>query len=234
MRIGGRAAGAHHRVKVRSAKMTRVARRFRSVLVKLSSPIASQFARPNGPAATVMAPFLNIVNRWVNRAAVAALAIRPGERILDVGFGGGVGMRLALQQVGTGHVTGVDLSTELVALAGRRFRAEIDRGRLRVMEGAVEQLTLPAASFDGAYSVNTVYFWPDVPAGLAELWRVLAPGGRLVLAMESGARREHGVFFGGVAPTRDGLVELLERAGFVEIEPRLQRGGIELLVARKG
>jgi SAM-dependent methyltransferase len=210
-----------------------MARRLQSVLARLSSPVASQFARPHGAGVGVMAPFLNLVNRWINRAALDALTIRAGERILDVGFGGGVGMRVALQQVGDGHVTGIDLSGEVVARARRRLRTEIDRGRLTVIEGSVERLPLPGDAFDGAYTVNTVYFWPDVPAGLAELWRVLAPEGRLVVAMESGARREHGVFFGGVAPTPAAVAELLGKAGFVDVEARRQRGGVELLVARK-
>jgi SAM-dependent methyltransferase len=210
-----------------------MARRFQSILARLSSPVAGQFARPHGPAVALMAPFLNLVNRWVNRAAVEALAIGSGERILDVGFGGGVGMRLALAQVGEGQVTGVDLSAEVVARARRRFSSDIDQGRLTVMEGSVERLPVPAGSFDGAYTVNTVYFWPDVPAGLAELGRVLLSGGRLVVAMESAARRENRVLAAGSPPTPEALAELLGRTGFAEVETRRPRGGIELVLARK-
>ena len=209
-------------------------RRVQSVMARLLSPIASQFARPHGPGAVVMAPFLNAVNHWTNKAAVDALAIRPGERVLDLGFGGGVGIRMALPRVGDGHLTGVDLSGEIVARARRRFRAEIDGGRLTVMEGSVERLPLPDAAVDAAYTVNTVYFWPDVPAGLAELWRVLAPGGRLVVAVEAAARRENRVLVGRVQLTPEALAELLREAGFVNVEARRRAGGIELLLGRRG
>ena len=210
-----------------------MARRLQSVLATLVSPVTSQFAHPHGPAVAVMAPFLNLVNRWVNHAAVEALAIVDSERILDVGFGGGVGMRLALARIGEGQLTGVDMSADVVARARRRFSSEIGQGRLTVLEGLVERLPLPAGSFDGAYTVNTIYFWPDVPAGLAELWRILAPGGRLVVAMESAARRENRLFIGGVPPTPEGLAELLGTAGFAEVETRRPRAGIELVLARK-
>ena len=76
-----------------------------TALRKLVSPLTSQFARPHGFGAAIIAPFLNRVNRRVNRAAVAALGVTAGERILEVGFGGGIGMRLVLTAIANGRLS---------------------------------------------------------------------------------------------------------------------------------
>ena len=71
----------------------------------------------------------------------------------------------------------------------RRVRARIRRRglaeRVRLRAGSVEALPFDAGRFDCACSVNTIYFWPDLHRGLAELARVLRPGGRLVLGFGS-------------------------------------------------
>lgn len=82
-----------------------------------------------------------------------------------------------------GAVTGVELSSDMVASARRRFADQIAGGRLSVVQGSVSELPFPDAAFDCVVTVNTLYFWPDPQAGAREMSRVLAPGGRLVVAI---------------------------------------------------
>ena len=222
------------------------------VLRKLSGPVASQFARPHGAGARVIAPFLNIVNRGVNQAAQVALRVVPGERILDLGFGGGVGLRLTLAALGDGRLTGVDLSPEVVRRAQKMFRAEIAAGRLEVLEGSVAALPVPGETVDGAYTVNTIYFWPDLDAGLAELHRVLVSGGRLVVATNSAARPLACLFFTQAAPAEranvlrrngrnptaiaydpDDVAGRLAQIGYRDVEVTRPRRAVAIVVARK-
>lgn len=207
--------------------------RVRAVVRHFAEPLTSQLARPHGPTAGLVAPALNLINGPSNRAALAALAARRGERLLEVGFGGAYAMRRALAAVGDGRVTGIDVSPEMVRRARRTFRGEIATGRIEVLEGDVAAPPLPDGAFDGTYTVNTIYFWSDPAAGLGELFRVLRPGGRLVIAMVAGARVAKRRLLQGTPPTPEAVVEQLRRVGFADIELRRERFGVELVVARR-
>jgi len=203
-------------------------------LHKLAHPLTSQLARPHGLAAPIMAPVLNRVNQRVNGVAVAALAVTQGEWILEVGSGGGIGMRLALPLIGAGRLTGVDVSSEIVRWARRRFRTEIADGRVEVLTADVASLPLPDGVIDGAFSVNCVYFWADLQGGFAELQRVLAPGGRLVIAMEANAPALHRTFVSEESlPDAEAVAQVMRTSGFTDVNVTTPRRGVQLALARK-
>lgn len=117
-------------------------------------------------------------------AAAAELHLAPGEQAADVGFGGGVGLRLLLDALGgNGHVTGIDVSADMLRAAHRDFRREAATGRLTLLQGGVEDLPLPDASIDGLITVNTLYFVEDLPAAFQEIARVLTGAGRAVIGI---------------------------------------------------
>jgi arsenite methyltransferase len=197
--------------------------------------VMGQLGRPHGALAPLTAALLNRVNRRINRAAVEALAIAPAERVLDVGFGGGVGLALALR-TSAGRVVGIDISSEMVERARARLAGAIGAGRLELMQAGVDAIPAGAGDFDAVYTVNTIYFWPDVAAGLAEIRRVLAPSGRLVVAVYRNALRQASRF--GVADSRftprtpQQLAELLRESGFAEVEARGSTAGLVVLARR--
>jgi SAM-dependent methyltransferase len=108
-----------------------------------------------------------------------AVAAAPGERILDVGCGPGYYVAELAEEVGPdGTVTGVDQSPAMLAVA--RDRCESLSGT-SFSEGEATALPFGDASFDAVLSVQVMEYVPDVPAALAEIHRVLRPGGRVVL-----------------------------------------------------
>ncbi|WP_405491255.1 class I SAM-dependent methyltransferase [Nocardia sp. NBC_00511] len=137
------------------------------------------FARQLGhPRASVMAFLLNKYNNTAITAAVTELGVTEGDRAADIGFGGGVGLGLLLEQVGTGQVYGVDISEPMLRRAARRYR-----GRVDVRAGSITDLPLQDASIDRLVTTNTLYFVDDLPVAIAELARVRAPGGRVVIGI---------------------------------------------------
>jgi ubiquinone/menaquinone biosynthesis C-methylase UbiE len=111
--------------------------------------------------------------------AQEALASQPGDEVLDVGCGPGFYVVDILDVVGeNGVVTGVDASAAMLAIAGRKAG---DRPNVRLLEGEATKLPLGDASVDRAISVQVFEYLSDVDAALAELMRVVRPGGRVVI-----------------------------------------------------
>jgi ubiquinone/menaquinone biosynthesis C-methylase UbiE len=105
-----------------------------------------------------------------------ALALQPGERVLDIGSGPGLLARAMAQAVGpTGHVRGIDISESMLALAQARCA---DQPNVDFQPGDATRLPFDDASFDVAVSTQVYEYVADVDAALAELFRVLGPGGR--------------------------------------------------------
>jgi SAM-dependent methyltransferase len=104
--------------------------------------------------------------------------MKAGDRVLDVACGTGILAREAADRVGpTGRVTGLDLNEAMLAVA-RRLRPQIDW-----RQGDAAKLPFEDGAFDVVVSQFALMFFPDQVAALREMWRVLAPGGRLAVAV---------------------------------------------------
>jgi arsenite methyltransferase len=106
----------------------------------------------------------------------------PGERVLDLGSGAGTDSLIAAQMVGErGHVTGIDMTREMVVKA-RAAAAEMGASNVEFVESEAERLPFPDESFDVVISNGVIDLIPDKDAVFAEISRVLAPGGRIQIA----------------------------------------------------
>jgi arsenite methyltransferase len=120
--------------------------------------------------------FAGVANPWqLGRLAA-------GERVLDLGSGAGTDSLIAAQMIGdTGRVTGIDMTPKMLARA-RAAASEMGIDNAEFVEAEAEQLPFPDASFDVVISNGVIDLIPDKDAVFAELFRVLAPGGRIQIA----------------------------------------------------
>src|SRR3954447_19859970 len=108
-----------------------------------------------------------------------ALGASPGERILDVGCGPGFYCAELVEEVGSaGKVVGLDSSPQMLELAARRCG---DHDNVELHEANATSLPVEDAAFDGAVCVQVLEYVRDTAVGLSELYRVLRPGGRVVI-----------------------------------------------------
>lgn len=170
---------------------------------------------------------------WAGRVADAA-RLEPGDRVLDVACGTGAVAQVAVDRVQPGGVvSGLDRSADMLAVARRKLPS------LDLREGRAESLPFPADDFDVVTCQFGLMFFDDRATALREMWRVLRPGGRLVVAVWDRLERTPGyaALTGLVerhlgphagTPIRDSFAlgdvdvvrGLLEQAGFVSAEAR--------------
>ena len=114
-------------------------------------------------------------------SVAAAVAARPGERVLEVGCGAGVLVTLLAEAVHPGPVVAVDRSARMVAAAAWRNRAAVESGRVRFVAAALADADLADERFDVVVAVDVRAFWTPPAPEWDVVARVLAPGGRVVL-----------------------------------------------------
>ncbi len=155
-----------------------------------------------------------------NPTALASL--QEGERVLDLGSGGGIDCFLAAQQVGkAGHVIGLDMTPDMLDLA-RSNQAKLGLTNVEFVKGEIENIPLPDASVDVVISNCVVCLSPDKDAVFREAFRVLSPGGRLhisdmmALSPDGPARKdtEAWVSCSAGAEPKDTYLGRLRSAGF--------------------
>ena len=137
---------------------------------------------------------------------IAVAELRPGERVLDLGSGGGIDVILSARRVGpTGRAIGLDMTDEMLALA-QRNAAEAGVDNVEFVRGTIESIPLPAASVDVVISNCVINLAADKAAVLSEIARVLKPGGRIGISdvvaddeLSPEQRAERGSFSGCIA-----------------------------------
>jgi SAM-dependent methyltransferase len=192
---------------------------------------SSPFGAPRGALGWIAGRMMARMNAAMNRACIDVLAPQPGERVLEVGFGHGETLAAIAERIGDGLVAGADPSSTMVRMARRRNRRALGEGRVRLDRASVVALPYAASAFDAVLSVNAIQHWGDREAGLAEVRRVLAPGGRLVLGLRLAAATP-GRFTPPGFPEEaiDAIAAAVAAAGFVG-EARTRRDvGREIVV----
>ncbi|MGZ4109800.1 MAG: arsenite methyltransferase [Actinomycetota bacterium] len=160
-----------------------------------------------------------------NPTAVAEL--REGEVVLDLGSGGGIDVLLSAKRVGpTGKAYGLDMTDEMLALARENARAA-GATNVEFLKGYIEDVPLPADSVDVIISNCVINLSTDKPRVVAEMFRVLRPGGRLGISdvvaadeLSPADRAERGSYVGCIAGAlsfAEYTGELTD-AGFVDVE----------------
>jgi SAM-dependent methyltransferase len=179
--------------------------------------LGMQLRHPSGTIGSFVGWFMAIANDEPNRLAIDALALKPTDRVLELGFGPGRGVRTIAARVPDGRVFGVDQSDPMLRQATSMNQAAIAQGRVALLKGPFRPLPWIDSTFDKILLVNVAYFFDSDGQDMAEVYRVLKLGGRIVIYVTS---RETMIKWPFAGPEthkiydRSELLDLLEGAGF--------------------
>ena len=120
-------------------------------------------------------------HRPVGEQAIARMRVEANSRVLDVGCGSGWATRLLADYAFDGRVTGIDISDEMVELA-RDSSAGYKNVDFKV--ASAEQLPFETSEFTHAFSMESLYYYRNIPKALAEIHRVMKPGGLVVAVVD--------------------------------------------------
>jgi ubiquinone/menaquinone biosynthesis C-methylase UbiE len=153
-------------------------------IVVVGEEQVSQCQKPRGWLGRLTLWNMNSRHSKVTDWGLSHVTIEANFYLLDVGCGGGRTLDKLATVATQGKVFGIDYSPESVAVAKKTNQHWIPMGRVEIKEGSVSELPFADNTFDLVTAVETHFWWPDLPRGMSEIFRVLKPGGKLLIVAE--------------------------------------------------
>jgi ubiquinone/menaquinone biosynthesis C-methylase UbiE len=186
--------------------------------------VSRQVRKPSGPLGRRLVRAMNLGHSTMTDWGLQQVTVPKNAAILDVGCGGGRTVQRLAALAPEGKVTGLDYSAASVAVSRDRNAQEIEAGRVQIEQGSVAALPFPGRTFDIVTAVETHYYWPDLPANVREVLRVIKPGGTFALIAETYRGGPFRLLYGIVMPLLRAAFlsdaehrDLLTQAGFTEV-----------------
>lgn len=179
--------------------------------------LASQLRKPTGEKGLRLASWLNEGNAFITEQAYTQLSTTKGGTCLEIGFGNGYYLHQLLAF--NTHVTGVDFSQDMVDIATNIQKQRIEEGKITLKCEDASHLSFKDNTFDQIVGVNTLYFWDNAVTVLNEIYRVLKPGGSLVLGIRPKGAAAPLKFtdYGFTLYTEKEAIDTLKKAGYKEV-----------------
>jgi len=158
-------------------------------------------------------------NRASYRKIIEKLSPVAGERILEIGYGPGLGVYQIASSVPDCHISGIDFSELMYHKASRRNAKFIQKGTVQLKYGDVLTLKTGNDTFDKIFCVNVIYFWNDLNLAFTKVYDMLGRKGEFLIYMDHKDNLEKAKFLSDFCKYSVGEVESeLKNAGFADTE----------------
>lgn len=176
--------------------------------------MAKQFEKPKGILGKIAGTIMYFENRKINRWSINKLQVNKYDRILEIGFGPGYGIKTLMSNYRGIEVDGIDLSAKMKDEATKRNKEWIETGKVHLTKGDIADYQ-PDHRYNKIISVNNYPLWDQPLTSLSHVFQLLKQGGRIVLTVQP---REEG----STAETTKQLGEHMKKdllsAGFINPE----------------
>jgi ubiquinone/menaquinone biosynthesis C-methylase UbiE len=195
-----------------------------AVPVLLAVWLFLQVRKPSGWVGRRIVRAMNLGHATMTEWGLQQITVAKNAAILDIGCGGGSTVRKLAAMAPEGNIVGLDYSAASVAVSRDTNAEEIEAGRVQIEQGSVAALPFPDCTFDTVTAIETHYYWPDLPANVREVHRVLKPSGTFILIAETYRGGPFRLLYGIVMPllraaflTDEEHRNLLIQAGFTDV-----------------
>ena len=180
----------------------------------------SQFAKPTGFFGKILAKGMARGHKPFYKNALKSINPKKDDQYLEIGFGSGIFINKYMSHVS--NIAGIDYSEDMVRLASDINRKLVESGKAEFKKGNVSSLPWNNNEFSVVVGIETFFFWDKPEISLNEIYRVLMPGGRLVIEMaynkDDGAdHRRHIKKMKLKLYTGEEMKKLLKKVGFSDI-----------------
>jgi cyclopropane fatty-acyl-phospholipid synthase-like methyltransferase len=189
--------------------------------------IGNQFKKPSGLFGKIVSRIMIKGNRSDYDKIIPELDIKPGERIMEIGYGHGVG----IDRISSNYdcfVSGIDFSELMFREATKRNKKHIENNKVKLFFGDILSTEIPVSNLDKVFCVNVIYFWDKLDEPFRRIKTMLKQGGLLCMFMV------HRDYLNKIKFTKDGIfnkytvdevVDQLKSAGFVDVAYNLDNVG---------
>lgn len=191
---------------------------------KLEPEILAQHLRkPQGKTGIQVAENMNQGNRWICLNTYGLIELKPAMSILEIGMGNGKFIPTLFEKEKNITYTGVDYSSTMIESATLMNKELCDNSSVQFINASIEDIPVPSSSVDVICTTNTIYFWPQPQKNIKELFRILKPGGKVIIAyrdktfMSSLKVTEYGF----TKFTQSEVDQLLINAGFKQVHSKV-------------
>ena len=140
-----------------------------------------QYMKPHGKEGIEVIRHMNEEHQNISEFAFSCVEIGSGDKILDIGCGGGVNIEKFLKAT-SGCVDGLDYSEVSVSESAKRNQSEVDAGRCRIIQANVSDMPIEDDTYDIVSAFSTIFFWKDLNQTFKEVYRIIKPGGQFMAA----------------------------------------------------
>jgi len=186
-----------------------------------SSPIfmesfIHQFKKPTGFWGMVAGKIMEYrkSNRERNLWTIDLLDIQPSDKVLEVGYGPGLGIETTAQKLITGYIVGIDHSEVMFRAAAKKNRKTIEQGVVRLYCCPIEKLPIFTEGFHKVFMANVMQFWTDKETNIKRLYRSMRKGGRIAITHMP---RNKNATDNDALNTGDEIASYLKKGGFTNI-----------------
>ena len=185
------------------------------------SDLGDQYRCPTGRRGRLVAKIMNQHHEQLTIWGLEKVTICADYVILDVGCGGGKTISKLAELAPQGKVYGIDYSVDMVTFSKKINKTLIVQNRAEIIKGPVEKINFKDDFFDLVTAVETYYFWNNLLIAFKEIYRVLKPGGKLLIINE---------LLHGVTPAKiveethvklfslEEIQRFLQSTGFVDVQ----------------
>lgn len=185
-------------------------------MTSLKRKLAENLRHPKGLYGWFIGQFMNHFNDGIINQTVDLLPDTKEQCIVEVGIGSGKALHLTSQKYPDALLYGLDISTKMIASAGRRNRDLVKSGKLKLHLTSIDSIPLANDSVDTLFTINTIYFWKDLDLACREVHRVLKTGGRFIISFNPKENMKEDVYPDDLFQfvTVDDVNKLVGRNGF--------------------